>query len=192
MELNDDASSGLEATVPAKALQELQRLLVAHPESSIQIQTDPSQITFECGSQRLVSRLLEGTYPNYEQLLPRQFTHQVTVDRRSFLSALERISVLADQKNNIVRFVSDPEAQTMILSVDAQDVGNGRETISAQISGEELQIAFNIKYIVEGLRAISTPEVQMQFNTSTAPAVIGPHGGPKHRYLVMPVQLRAG
>jgi DNA polymerase-3 subunit beta len=133
---------------------------------------------------------LEGQYPNYRQLIPRQFSRQLTVDRRSFLSALERIAVLADQKNNIVKLTLDTTAQELALSVDAQDVGSGREAIAAQITGDDLEIAFNVRYLMEGLKVLTTPEVQLQLTTATSPAILTPLGGTKMTYLVMPVQVR--
>ena len=179
-----------DVTVPAKALQELMKMLDRQNGNAIDVQFDQGQVVFEWTDQRLTSRLLEGQYPNYRQLVPRQFTHQMTVDRRSFLSALERISVLADQKNNIVKVQLDQVGQQLTLSVDAQDVGSGREAVPAQISGEGMDIAFNVRYLLDGLKAISTAEVQMQLNTSTSPVILSPLGGSKMTYLVMPVQVR--
>jgi DNA polymerase-3 subunit beta len=81
--------------------------------------------------------------------------------------------------------------QELVISVDAQDVGNGREAAPAQISGDDLEIAFNVKYLLEGLKVMNTSEVQMQFNTATSPSVLSPLGGTKMTYLVMPVQVRS-
>ncbi|BAU13747.1 DNA polymerase III subunit beta [Leptolyngbya sp. NIES-3755] len=181
----------LDVTVPAKALQELMKMLDRQNGNAINVQFDQGQVVFEWTDQRLTSRLLEGQYPNYRQLLPRQFTHQMTLDRRAFLSALERISVLADQKNNIVKVQLDETNQQLTLSVDAQDVGSGRESIPAQISGEGMDIAFNVRYLLDGLKAINTSEVQMQLNTATSPVVLSPLGNLKMTYLVMPVQVRS-
>lgn len=181
----------LDVTVPAKALQELMKMLDRQNGNAINVQFDQGQVVFEWTDQRLTSRLLEGQYPNYRQLVPRQFTHQMTIDRRAFLSALERISVLADQKNNIVKVQLDETNQQLTLAVDAQDVGSGREAIPAQISGEGMEIAFNVRYLLDGLKAINTSEVQMQLNTSTSPVVLSPLGNLKMTYLVMPVQVRS-
>jgi DNA polymerase-3 subunit beta len=159
--------------------------------SSVAVKFDQSQAVFEWADQRLTSRLLEGQYPNYRQLIPRQFARQLTVDRRQFLSALERIAVLADQKNNIVKLSLSTAEQEATLSVDAPDVGSGRETIAAQITGEDLDIAFNVKYLLEGLKVMPTTEIQMQLNTATSPAILSPLGGLKATYLVMPVQIRS-
>jgi DNA polymerase III subunit beta len=184
------ATPSLDVTIPGKALQELIKLLERQGGSSVAVRFDQGQVVFEWVDQRLTSRLLEGQYPNYRQLLPKQFAHQVTIDRRSFVSALERISVLADQKNNIVKLNLDSMNQQLLLAVDAQDVGSGRESISAQASGEGLEVAFNVKYLLDGLKAITTTDVQMQLNTSTSPAILTPVGGLQMTYLVMPVQVR--
>lgn len=181
-----------DVTVPGKALRELERMLqMPQAGDAIAVRFDQSQLVVEWDHQRLTSRLLEGQYPNYRQLIPQQFTVQLTVDRRTFASALERIAVLADQRNSIVKLNLDMAAQELVLSVDAQDVGSAREAIAAQISGGDLEIAFNVKYVLEGLKALPTNEVQMQFNSATSPAILTPLGGLKMTYLVMPVQIRA-
>ncbi len=181
-----------DVTVPGKALRELERMLQMHPSvEAIAVRFDQGQLIFEWEHQRLTSRLLEGQYPNYRQLIPRQFSRQMTVERRLFISALERIAVLADQKNNIVKISLDSLKQEIVVSVDAPDVGNGREAVAAQISGEDLDIAFNVRYLLEGLKAFNTTEVQMQFNAATSPSIVTPLGGMKMTYLVMPVQIRS-
>jgi DNA polymerase III subunit beta len=181
----------LSVTVPAKALQEVIKMLDRGSSSTVAVKFDPGQIVFEWADQRLTSRLLEAQYPNYRQLIPRQFAHQVTIDRRALLSALERISVIADQRNNIVKMTLSSESQTADLSVDAQDVGSGQETIPAQITGEGMEVAFNVKYLIEGLKVINTTEIQIQLNTPTSPAIVSPLGSLKMTYLVMPVQVRS-
>ena len=181
-----------DVTVPAKALRELERMIQLNPaNAAIAVRFDQGQLIFEWANQRLTSRLLEGQYPNYRQLIPRQFSRQMTLDRRLFSTSLERIAVIADQRNSIVKLTLDSVNQELVLSVDAQDVGNGREAMPAQISGEDLEIAFNVKYLLEGLKAFNTTDVQMQFNTSTSPAIVTPLGGMKMTYLVMPVQVRS-
>jgi DNA polymerase-3 subunit beta len=180
----------LDVTIPAKALQELTKMLERQAGDAVAVQFDQSQAVFEWADQRLTTRLLEGQYPNYRQLIPRQFVRQVTVERRLFIGALELIAVMADQKNNIVKLSLDGVNSQLSLSVDAQDVGSSKQTIPAQISGEDLDIAFNVKYLMDGLKALTTTEVQLQLNTATSPAIITPLGGLKITYLVMPVQIR--
>lgn len=180
----------LDVTVPGKALRELERMLQNQQANAVTVRFDQVQLAFEWEDRRITSRLLEGQYPNYRQLIPAQFSRQLTVERRLLTAALERIAVLADQRNSIVKFSLDSNQQQVILSVDAQDVGSGREAIPAQISGDDLDIAFNVKYLLEGLKAFTTSDVQMQFNSPTSPSVVNPLGGMKMTYLVMPVQIR--
>lgn len=185
------AALAMDVTLPAKALRELERMIQAYPATEpVQVRLDDTQVLFDLGHQRLTTRLLEGQYPQYRQLLPKQFARQVTVDRRPLMDSLERIGVLASQKNDIIKLTLNTEDQTLSLSVEAQEVGSGREDLSAQISGEDLDIAFNVRYLLDGLKAFDTQAVQIQCNTATSPAVLIPLGETKITYLVMPVQIR--
>jgi DNA polymerase-3 subunit beta len=189
---NSETDAAFDVTVPGKALRELERMLQLHPAGeAIALRFDQGQLLFQWDNQRLTSRLLEGQYPNYRQLIPRQFSRQMTVERKLLIGSLERISVLADKKNNIVKFSLDAAGQEVVVSVDAPDVGSGREVLPAQISGDSLDIAFNVRYLLEGLKVLNTSEVQMQCNTATSPAILTPLGGLKMTYLVMPIQIRS-
>ncbi len=188
---DDPSTENLQVTIPAKTLRELERMLAIGQVSTISVQLDTSQAIFQWADQRLTSRLIDGAYPNYRQLIPRQFERQITVDRRLFLGSLERISVLADARNNVVKLSMDTDNQEVALSVDAQDVGMGREKLPAQISGDSLDVAFNVKYLMDGLKAIDATEVQLQLNTATSPVILTPLGAVKMTYLVMPVQIRS-
>ncbi len=185
-------SSSLEVTVPAKALRELERMLGMRSSAEpLALHFDQGQVVFSFSNQRLTSRILEGQYPAYRQLIPRQFERQIALERRALLSALERIAVLADQKNNIVKFSIDSVNQELALSVEAQDVGSGREAMPAQISGESIEVAFNIKYLIDGLKALQSSEIQMQLNNPLSPVILTPLGSFKMTYLIMPVQIRS-
>lgn len=185
-------TTSLEFTLPARALRELERMIgMQQSTDTIMLHFEQGQIVFQGGEHRLTSRTLEGQYPAYRQLIPRQFQRQITIERRQLLSAVERIAVLADQKNNIVKFSIDSVNQQLSLSVEAQDVGSGRESMPAEISGDSLEIAFNVKYLIDGLKALSTSDIQIQMNTGDTPVILTPLGGLKMTYLIMPVQIRA-
>ena len=184
-------ASQLEFTVPARALRELERMLTpSESTDTVALHFEQGQIIFQGGTQRLTSRTLEGQYPPYRQLIPSKFERQLTIDRRKLLSSVERIAVLADQKNNVVKFSIDSVNQQLALSVEAQDVGSGKESMSAQVTGESIDIAFNVKYLIDGLKALPTSDIQIQMNAANSPVILTPLGGRKMIYLVMPVQLR--
>ena len=194
--INDGADGAgaaeFDVTVPSKALRELDRMLQSNSATeAIALQFDRGHLVVEWEDKRLTSALLDGQYPNYRQLIPRQFERQMTVERKLLMEALERISVLAEQKNGSVKFEVSQARGEAVLTVDAPDVGSGKETVPAQVSGADLEIGFNVRYLLEGLKAIPSTEVQLQFNSATSPAVVTPLGGTKMTYLVMPVQLRS-
>ena len=177
-------------TIPARALRELERMLSgSQPSETLQFRFDDTQIVFELKNQRLTCLRLTGAYPAYQQLIPRSFTRQMIVERKRLISSLELVAVLA-QQNNIVKFSLDSEAEQLFLSVDAKDVGNAQESLPAEITGGSLDIAFNIKYLMDGLKALPASEIKMQLNDWNQPVIFTPLGGLKMTYLVMPVQIR--
>jgi DNA polymerase-3 subunit beta len=179
-------------TVPARSLRELERLLSGRPSADpLSLFCDRGQVVLLWADQVLTTRSLEGTYPNYRQLIPPSFSRSISLDRRAFTASLERVAVLADQHNNVVKIALEPASGVLTISVDAQDVGSGSEQLPAEMEGEPIAIAFNVRYLLEGLKAISTDRVRLQCNAPTTPAVLSPVGDSSdYTYLVMPVQIR--
>ena len=183
-------SADFTLTIPARALRELERMLAgSKSEDRIQFRFDDTQIVFQVKNQRLTCLRLTGAYPAYQQLIPRSFIRQMTVERKRLISSLELVAVLA-QKNNIVKFSLDSEAAQLFLSVDAKDVGSAKESLPAEIAGGSLEIAFNIKYLMDGLKALPAEQIKMQLNDWNQPVIFTPLGGLQMIYLVMPVQIR--
>lgn len=187
----EGATEGFAVTIPARALRELERMVKTQKEDAVvNLRCDEVQVAFELDSQRLTSRKLDGNYPAYDQLIPKQFAKKVSLERKRLLNSLELVAVLADQKNNVVKFSIDHENQQLSLSVDAQEVGSAQESIPAQVTGDSIDIAFNVKYLMDGLKAFKGHEIQLQLNEATQPVIFTPLGELKMTYLVMPVQLR--
>jgi DNA polymerase-3 subunit beta len=181
---------GFSATIPAKALRELEKMLSPLKESDrITVQVDEVSVIFELGDQRLTSRKLDGAYPNYSQLIPSHFTRNVIFDRKRLINCLELVSVLSDQKNKLVKFTLNEDLGEVVISVEAQDLGNARQSLSAEITGKSGEIAFNIKYLMEGLKALPSTDIQMHLNEGNQPVILNPLGGVKMTYLIMPVQI---
>jgi DNA polymerase-3 subunit beta len=191
-----DAEPAIEpfaVTVPARSLRELERLLAGRASSDpLSLFSERGQVVLLWADQVLTTRSLEGTYPNYRQLIPASFSRSITLDRRAFTASLERVAVLADQHNNVVKIALDGARGLVTISVDAQDVGSGSEQVAADVEGEPIDIAFNVRYLLDGLKAISSDRVRMRCNASTTPAVLSPVGEDgDYTYLVMPVQIRS-
>ncbi|MFM7267547.1 MAG: DNA polymerase III subunit beta, partial [Cyanobium sp.] len=174
-------------------LRELERLLSGRSaEEPLSLFSERGQVVVLSADQVLTSRTIDGTYPNYRQLLPESFNRRLVLDRRALSAALERVAVLADQHNNVVRFSSEPLLGKVKIAADAQDVGSGSEEVAATAEGEAIEIAFNVRYLLDGLKAISADQVVLQCNGPTTPAVLAPVGEDEgFTYLVMPVQIRS-
>jgi DNA polymerase-3 subunit beta len=187
----DQAADQLDVTVPARSLRELERLLSSRGAADpVSLFCDRGQVVFQWADQVLTSRSLDGTYPNYRQLIPESFARSLHLDRKGLVGALERVAVLADQHNNVVKLSSDPVAGQLAISADAQDVGSGSEALAAEVSGEAIQIAFNVRYVLDGLKAMGSERVELRCNAPTTPVVLSPLDEPAFTYLVMPVQIR--
>lgn len=191
----EDAESTIElpkiaVTIPAKALRELERIVGdAQTTNLVKVSFDEQVIMFELGDRLLTSTKILGDYPAYAQLIPQNFAREIILDRKRLLSSLELVAVLA-QKNNLVKFSINNARAELVVSADAQDVGNAKQSLPAEIIGEDIEIAFNIKYLMDGLKALSTTEIKMQLNEWNQPVIFSPLGGLKMTYLVMPVQIR--
>jgi len=181
----------LAVTIPAKALRELERMVSdAGENDTVKVSFDEQVMVFELGDRLLSSTKISGDYPAYGQLIPQNFSREIVLDRKRLLSSLELVAVLA-QKNNLVKFSLNGEKSELVVSADSQDVGNAEQSLPAEIMGEDIDIAFNIKYLMDGLKALSTTEIKMQLNEWNQPVIFSPLGGLKMTYLVMPVQIRS-
>ena len=187
--LNEDNFS---VTIPTRSLREIEKLLTLRStEKSIKLFYDKGQVVFISSNQIITTRTLEGDYPNYSQLIPDNFSKLFIFNTKKLTDALERIAVLADQQSSVVKIKLD-ENNLALISADAQDIGSANESIPVSYSGENFDIAFNVRYLLEGLKVISSENVILKCNLSTTPAVFVPEDNiNSFTYLVMPVQVRS-
>jgi len=171
-------------TIPSKALKELLTLL--GKDDSVKVRLDDGQAVFELDNKVLTTRTLQGDYPQYQQLMPKQFSRMITCDRRHLISVCERVSLLATDKA-IVKFTISDEG---IELSSENSSGRGRETVSATVSGDAIVMAFNSKYLLEGLKNMPGQEVTIRINEPLLPVIFEPISDLKMRYLAMPIQIR--
>ena len=187
----------LELTVPAKSLAELERILSSRTSADpveLSYSTLDALIEFRWGAQRLVTRCLEGAYPAYHEFLQQDFQHQVTLEKAPFIKAIERIAVLADKKEKTLSIRINSEAQQVSLSL-FREFGNGLEQMAAHVNSDgNLSISFNIKYLLEGAKAIASSQLQMHLTQRDGPAILVPASNPSKpnilmdaKYLLMPI-----
>jgi DNA polymerase III subunit beta len=170
--------------VPGRALTELQRLVGAGPEVTMRL--GDRDATFEVGTTRLTTRLIEGEFPNYRQLIPASHPNVLTVDREPLLEAVRRVKILARDSTPVRLHMS---ADMLRLQAITQDVGNATEELDAQYSGTELTVAFNPDYLMAGIEACSGDQVTLSTVDALKPAVVRGAGNDEYLYLLMPVRV---
>jgi len=177
-------------TIPTRSLREIEKLINIRTENeSIKLFYDKGQVVFISSNQIITTRTLEGSYPNYRQLIPDTFSKFFKFERNSLINSLERIAVLADQQSSVVK-ISISDDKFASISADAQDIGNANELLPVVFDGDHIDIAFNVRYLLEGLKVITSDNVLLKCNLPTTPAVLVPDDNSSFTYLVMPVQVR--
>lgn len=175
---------GQKVLVPGRALAELQRILSGHDELAVRL--GAREAVFEAGTTRLTTRLIEGEYPNYRNLLPSSYPNTLTVGRDALLEALRRVKILA-QDSTPVRLTLGGD--TLQLTAITQDVGNAHEEIDAAYDGAEMTVAFNPDYLAAGVDAVEGDEVSLATMDPMKPAVLRGVGHEDYLYLLMPVRV---
>jgi DNA polymerase III subunit beta len=177
----------LEANVPARTLQELSRIATSGGAESIGVAALENQVVFTVGDVVLSSRLVEGRFPNYQQLLPESYEYELRVSRDELLDVVRRVGLLA-QKNAPLRL----RFTEGVLDVSAQtpDVGEASESLPVPFNGEELEIGFNPEFFRDGLDSAESDELVLKLISPLRPGLIESGGDESgFRYLVMPIRL---
>jgi DNA polymerase III subunit beta len=178
--------------VPARALGELQRLLAASASKddtsrSVGLSMRDLDATFSLSGVRLTTRLLDGKFPDYRQLIPPAYPNRLRVEKEPLLDALRRVRLLVRDNTTPVRI--SLRSSTVELSVVSQEIGHASEDIDADYEGEELVVAFNPSYLIEGVDAASGDEVVLETVDATKPATVRAPEREDYRYLLMPVRV---
>ena len=178
-------AEGFEANIPARALEELGRL-VRDDVDEISIGVRANQVVFEIGGLVLSSRLIDGQFPNYRQLLPETYEHELTIDRAELLEVVRRISLMA-QKNAPLR-LSFTEGEVRI-SAQTPDVGEASEPLPIPFAGEPFEIGFNPEFLVAGLESAGADQVILKLISALRPGLLEAADGSGFLYLIMPIRL---
>ncbi len=176
----------LEANVPARALQELARIAQQAPAESLAVSVGQNQVVFEIGDVALSSRLIDGQFPNYRQLLPESVEHELRLSSAELTEVVRRVSLLA-QKNAPLR-LSFGEGE-LTISAQTPDVGEASETIPVPFNGESFEIGFNPEFLRDGLESVETDELVLKLISPLRPGLIESPDSGDFVYLIMPIRL---
>ena len=173
----------LEAIIPARALAELSR--IAQSGDTVELGVHENQVVFAADDVWLTSRRIDGQFPNYKQLLPETFEHEVTLPRAEILDVVRRVGVMVQRTSPIQLRFAEGE---LTVFARTQDVGEAKESTPVQFAGDPLEIGFNAEFLREGIESISADEIQLRLISPLRPAVI--EGGEDDpTYLIMPIRL---
>ena len=184
--LDPPLDGSLEANVPARTLQELSRVVATDGDEQISVTALENQVVFSAGDVVLSSRLVDGRFPNYQQLLPESYEHELRIERSELVEVVRRISLLA-QKNAPLRLAFTEGA--LEISAQTPDVGEASESLPVPFAGEPLEIGFNPEFFRDGLESAETEELVLKLISPLRPGLVqsGDDGG--FIYLVMPIRL---
>jgi DNA polymerase-3 subunit beta len=173
--------------IPARALTELSRVLKGDGTVEMWLGRSRNHVFFTVPGIEVMSRLIEGTYPNYSQVIPEQSNTTITVSTKDLHERTRGVSIFARDSANVVRIKT--EAGEITISANTSEVGSSEASVSAEIEGADIQIAFNSRYLLDVLALVGSDKVAMGFNGPLSPGVVKPAGKDDYTYVIMPVRV---
>jgi DNA polymerase III subunit beta len=177
----------LQVIVPRKALDEVLRFANDSDDKEIAVASLENHLVFRRGPSTLVTRLIEGQFPDYEGVIPKEFTRRASVEHDRLLRALRRVSLLSNEKTRPVKIEFARDALT--LRSNTPEMGEAVEQIPAEYDGEAMDMGFNARYLLEALGAMPTDQLMIELNDPLSPGVIRPREDHDYFYVVMPMRV---
>jgi len=181
-----DLPKEIKAIIPRKAAQEIRRLL-EEEEGEPLLGFTKNLVTFQKSGLFLTSRVMEGTYPNYQQVIPKESAKKAVIERTALESALRRVAVLSKDKTNAVKVIL--QNGTITLHTSNPDVGEATEDLPAQYRGESLTTGFNARYLLDALAVMDGDSVTLEISSPLSPCVLRSEGDPGFLCVVMPMKI---
>ena len=174
--------------VPLKTLQELARILSDTGEAKIKIYFNESQILFAFDGVELISRVVDGKYPDYHQIIPDKFSTTCKCEINQLVPAIKAVSLFCKQGINDIRFSFDSKKGELVVASASSGAGASTAKIPVEIKGEDNDIIFNYRYLLDGLNQIGGTEVIIKINNNSSPGLLQPSASQNYLYLVMPIR----
>lgn len=193
-ELSSAASRPIKAVIPARALSELARI-AGDGNQTLTMNLPPGrgQVIFRMSDAELVSQLIEGTFPDYEQIIPRRCDTRAVLSTSTFLKACKQAEIFAREGSHIARISITPGGElkpgTVEISGQSEETGFNQNVVDASIEGPALLIAFNVRFLREVLDVVRSPNVALETTSETSPGVIRPVGEDDYLHVIMPMHL---
>ncbi|MFH0793442.1 MAG: DNA polymerase III subunit beta [bacterium] len=177
--------SKIQAIIPQKVLSELEKNL--GPEGSVTVQLGEKRVGFELGKITYVASRIEGTFPNYELVIPKQLDHEVRINKEKFSAGIRRAAILSEARNNSI--VLKFSEGRLNIGASTADLGTFKGAIPAEFSGDEINLAFNHRYLTDVLKVIGTDDLLIRINTPSSPVIFVETGETRALFLIMPIKI---
>jgi DNA polymerase-3 subunit beta len=174
--------------IPYKTAQELIKIISNSEDATLKISIENNQILFDLTETQIISRLIEGNYPNYQQLIAKQFDTTAIIKREELIKAVKIGSFFSSKINDVRLKIDSKKSQIEVFSQDIE-LGENSSEIKGEIKGKDVEIIFNHKYLLDGLNNISTEKIVIGFNGETSPGIIRPESKDDFTYIIMPIKL---
>lgn len=172
--------------IPRKGLHEIKKIIEGLDET-VEIAIEGSQFILRNASTILMIRLIEGKYPNYQQFIPSKLTQKVQINREAFLSSLKKVSMMANEKSKAV--LLNLSNGKMEISSNNPELGEAKDEIEIQYSGQDIKVGFNARYIQDVLASINQEKIDFELNDQVSPGLMRPHDDPSYTCVVMPMRI---
>jgi len=185
--IGQELSTPISAVIPAKPLVELERVLKDSSEETVQVRFGASQAQFQTNDITLVSRLLDGQFPNYDKVIPKNAERKIHFDRAQLLDAVRRVYIVA--KGSAEKAILTTKGNLVEMTAESPDVGKAFEEVPVSMDGEDITIAFNARYLGDVLNIMDGEQVTLELTGALNPGILRPVGNDGFLYVVMPMQV---
>ncbi len=176
--------------VPVKTLHEFARIFNQKKgaDTNVTVVASQNQVTFQGSGVELISRLVDGQYPDYAQIIPKDTKTTAVIVKKEFVQAIKAASLFSKTGVNDVHFTVDPETSSVRIESGNTQFGNYATSVAAQVKGEETKITFNYRYLLEGVNSLAGNDIEFRIIDGANPCILAPKGSTRHLYIIMPIK----
>jgi len=186
--IKTNSSKEASLIIPLKTLQELSRILNEQTDKSVKIYFNENQIMFVFDGVELISRVIDGKYPDYSQIIPSDFTTNTKVDINKMVPAIKSVALFCKAGINDIKMSFDSKKNEIVIATTSSSVGTSIAKVPAEIKGDNNDIVFNYRYLLDGLNNLSSQQAILKINNNSSPGLVQPDSDEKYIYLVMPIR----
>ncbi|MBU3942715.1 DNA polymerase III subunit beta [Patescibacteria group bacterium] len=193
LKINSSPDREYSLILPQKTIKEIINIF-GERVGDLKIYFSPNQVMFESQMEetshpqvQVISRLIEGEYPNYKEIIPKKYSTKLVLNRDEFVNQIKSSSLFSGKVNE-VKLKINPKTNKIDISSQSSDIGDFQSSISGKIKGESLEVAFNNRFLLDGLNSIKTPEIIFELNSDSGPGVLKPTNDETYLYVVMPIK----